>query len=119
MNLELYQSVTLSVDLPEYHLTTGQPVMLIDYVPHPQGGEMGCILEVFDDSGESIAVVTVPQSSLERPTTSIPPSLTVLFEPLVPARDGQTIGQDQPVKVCKPAPPKRSPVEAEGLHVHL
>jgi hypothetical protein len=119
MNLELYQPMTLPVDLPEYHLTTGQSVMLIDYVSHPQGGETGCILEVFDDSGESIAVVTVPQSSLERPTTAIPPSLTVFFEPLVPARDGQTIGPDQPVRVYKPAPPKRSPVEAEGIQVHL
>lgn len=37
----------------------------IDRVPHPQGGEEGAILEVFSVSGDTIAVVTVPLSSIE------------------------------------------------------
>jgi hypothetical protein len=38
---------------------------LVDRVPHPTGGEMGCVLEVFNALGESIAVVTVPESDVE------------------------------------------------------
>jgi hypothetical protein len=33
--------------------------------PHPTGGEDGCILEVFNAVGETIAVVTVPLSAVE------------------------------------------------------
>jgi len=38
---------------------------LIDFVPHPQGKEDGCILEVFNAVSESIAVVTVPKSAIQ------------------------------------------------------
>ena len=38
---------------------------LIDFVPHPSGGETGCVLEVFNALGESIAVVAVPLSAVE------------------------------------------------------
>jgi hypothetical protein len=37
----------------------------VDSVPHPYGGEDGSILEVFNALGESIAVVTVPESDIE------------------------------------------------------
>jgi hypothetical protein len=37
---------------------------VIDYVPHPTGGEEGAILEIFNAIGESIAVVTVPISAI-------------------------------------------------------
>jgi hypothetical protein len=40
-------------------------VTLIDRVPHPTGDEDGYILEVFNAIGESIAVLTVPQSAVE------------------------------------------------------
>jgi hypothetical protein len=40
-------------------------VTLIDRVPHPTGGEAGYILEVFNAIGESIAVITAPQSAVE------------------------------------------------------
>jgi hypothetical protein len=39
--------------------------VLVDYVQHPQGGEQGCVLEVFNALGESIAVVAVPDSDIE------------------------------------------------------
>ena len=38
--------------------------MLVDYVPHPRGGEEGAVLEVFNAVGKSIAVVTVPASAV-------------------------------------------------------
>ncbi|MBK1987189.1 DUF4926 domain-containing protein [Sphaerospermopsis aphanizomenoides BCCUSP55] len=66
MKLELYQYIFLTRDLPEYNLKTGDVAMLIDYVTHPQGGENGYILEVFNAAGDSIAVFTVPISAVEQ-----------------------------------------------------
>ena len=62
MNLELYQQVYLNHDLPEYQLKKGDIATLIDFVPHPQNQEEGCILEVFNALGESIHVVAIPKS---------------------------------------------------------
>ncbi|NEQ64546.1 MAG: DUF4926 domain-containing protein [Symploca sp. SIO2D2] len=63
--LELYQRVVLSCDFPDYNLEKGDVVVLIDYVPHPSGGEDGYILEVFNAVGESINVVAVPMSAVQ------------------------------------------------------
>ncbi len=65
MTLELYQRVALRRDLQEHHLKKGDVATLIDHVPHPNGGEDGYILEVFNALGESIAVVAVPISDVE------------------------------------------------------
>lgn len=65
MNLELYENVALRVDLPEEGLRQGDVVMLLDFVPHPQGGEDGCVVEVFNAVGESIVVTVVQKSQLE------------------------------------------------------
>ncbi|NMG08902.1 DUF4926 domain-containing protein [Brasilonema sp. UFV-L1] len=65
MTLELYKEVALTLDLSEYQLKAGDIATLIDFVPHPTGGENGCVLEVFNAVGESIAVVTVPVSAVE------------------------------------------------------
>lgn len=62
---ELYTDITLTRDIPEHGLIRGDIATLIDYVAHPNGGEDGCILEVFNVLGESIAVVTVPVSAIE------------------------------------------------------
>ncbi len=37
----------------------------IDYVPGSEGGEPGCVLEVFNALEESIAVVVVRESEIE------------------------------------------------------
>jgi hypothetical protein len=65
MTLELYQEVALNCDVPEYQLRVGDIATLIDFVAHPTGGEEGCILEVFNAVGQSIAVVAVPVSAIE------------------------------------------------------
>jgi hypothetical protein len=65
MKLPLYQYVALRQDLPEHHLRAGDIAVLIDYAPHPSGGPEGCLLEVFNALGESIAVVAVPESAVE------------------------------------------------------
>lgn len=62
--LELYQDVALTLDIPEHHLKIADVATLIDYVTHPTGGEEGCVLEVFNAKGESIAVVTIPVSAI-------------------------------------------------------
>jgi hypothetical protein len=38
---------------------------LVDHVPHPTGDEEGCLLEVFNALGESLAVVAVRLSDIE------------------------------------------------------
>ena len=63
--IELYQDVALTRDIPEHHLKIGDVATLIDYVPHPADGEAGCMLEVFNAKGESIAVVAIPVSAIE------------------------------------------------------
>ncbi len=64
MKLDLYQRVALRDDLPEHHLKRGDVATLVDYVPHPGGGEDGYVLEVFNVLGESIAVIAVPISAV-------------------------------------------------------
>ena len=62
MELELYEYVALKRDLPEYQLRAGDVAVLIDFVPHPAAGEMGCVLELFNALGDSIQVIVVPRS---------------------------------------------------------
>ncbi len=64
--LELYQYVALSRDLLEHKLKQGDVAMLIDYVTHPSGGEDGYILEVFNAIGDSMRVLTIPISAVEK-----------------------------------------------------
>lgn len=65
MTLELHQEVALTHDLPEYELREGDIATLIDFVSHPNGGEEGCVLEVFNAVGESLTVIAVPISTVE------------------------------------------------------
>jgi Domain of unknown function (DUF4926) len=65
MKLCLYERVALTQDLEERGLRKGDVGVLIDYVPHPKGGEEGCLLEVFNALDESIAVVSVRLSDIE------------------------------------------------------
>lgn len=65
MTLKLYQEVALTRDLPESELRAGDIATLIDFVSHPNGGEEGCVLEVFNAVGESLAVIAVPISTVE------------------------------------------------------
>lgn len=65
MTLELYKEVALTRDLPEYQLRAGDIATLVDFVSHPSGGEAGCVLEVFNAVGESLAVISVPISAVK------------------------------------------------------
>ena len=70
MDLELYQDIALTRNFPEYQLQQGDIATLIDFVPHPNGGETGCVLEIFNAVGESIKVVTVSISGVKRLTSN-------------------------------------------------
>jgi hypothetical protein len=72
-------SLSLGRDISEHNLKRGDIVMLIDYVTHPDAGEDGYILEVFNGAGESIAVFTVPTSAVEK----LPSNVVVAVRPLV------------------------------------
>jgi hypothetical protein len=73
MTMELYQEVSLTRDQPEYGLRAGDIATLVDFVPHPNNGEEGCVLEIFnakrkrDDKsfGESLTEIAVPISAIE------------------------------------------------------
>ena len=65
MKPDLYSEVALTRDVPEHRLKRGDMATVVEYVRHPKGGEEGCVLEVFNVLGESIAVVTVPISAIE------------------------------------------------------
>jgi hypothetical protein len=64
MKPELYKEVALTRDIPTEKLKKGDVAIVVDYVPHPTGGEEGAILEIFNAIGESIAVLTVPLSAI-------------------------------------------------------
>ena len=65
-NIELYQRVALTQDLPEHHLCKGDVAVVVEYLPgtSTSGGEDGYALEVFNAVGETIAVVRVPVSAV-------------------------------------------------------
>ena len=63
--LHLYQEVALTRDFPDYELRAGDIATVVDFVPHPNGGEDGCVLEVFNAVGESLKIITVPVSTVE------------------------------------------------------
>lgn len=65
MALQLYQDVALTRDIPEHRLQAGDIATLVDFVSHPHGGEKGCVLEVFNAIGESVAIVAIPLSAVE------------------------------------------------------
>ena len=65
MTLELYSEVALTQNIAQHNLKIGDVATLVDFVSHPQGGEEGCVLEIFNAVGESIDVVTVPISAIK------------------------------------------------------
>ena len=63
MKYELFKDMALTRDLPEERLRRGDIVKLVEYHVAPDGEE-GYSAEVFNALGDTIAVVTVPESAL-------------------------------------------------------
>ncbi len=61
----LYEWVALRRDVAGHGLRKGDVAVLVDRVPHRSGGEAGCVLEVLNAVGETIAVLTAPESDVE------------------------------------------------------
>jgi hypothetical protein len=81
MRLKLYQEVAVTRDMPEENLKAGDVAVLVDYVPHPRGGEEGAILEVFNAVGETIAVATVPASAIAPLRADQMPAVRMILQP--------------------------------------
>lgn len=73
MNVDLYQDVILTVDLPEHGLCAGDVGALVERHNVP-GKEVGYSVEFFDMTGRTVAVVTVPSSLFRAPTSADRPS---------------------------------------------
>lgn len=65
MTLKLYTEVALTQNIAEHNLKMGDIATLVDFVLHPQKGEEGCVLEIFNAVGESIAIIIVPVSMIK------------------------------------------------------
>jgi uncharacterized protein DUF4926 len=65
MKFELFREVALTRDFPEHQLRAGDLATLVDFLHHPSGGEDGCVLEVFNAVGKTIAVITASLSAIE------------------------------------------------------
>jgi hypothetical protein len=64
MTFELYSEAALTRDLPEHNLRRGDVVVVIDHHV-ARDGEEGYSIEVFNATGDTIAVTTVLESHLE------------------------------------------------------
>lgn len=78
MSLELYQRAILTADVPAEGLRAGDIGTIVDKHVVPGVSETGYSVEFFDLTGRTVAVVTVPASSLRQPTTEDIPSARAL-----------------------------------------
>jgi hypothetical protein len=78
MALEMYQRTILTVDLPAEGLRAGDVGTIVDEHVVPGVKETGYSVEFFDMTGGTVAVVTVPASSLREPTPADRPSVRVM-----------------------------------------
>lgn len=74
MAIELFKRVALRIDLPEHGLRKGDIATIVENLPG-KDCEDGYALEVFNAVGDTIAVVTVPQSAVELLTADEIPSV--------------------------------------------
>ncbi|MEX2172079.1 MAG: DUF4926 domain-containing protein [Pirellulales bacterium] len=76
--LELYKDAILTVDLPNEKLRAGDVGTVVERHQVPGLGEVGYSVEFFDMIGRTVAVVTVPASSLRAPTSADLPAVREL-----------------------------------------
>ena len=69
MAFELYRDVILTVDVPEHGLCAGDVGTVVER--HVVSGiEDGYSVEFFDMSGQTVAVVTLRESAIRKPTAA-------------------------------------------------
>ncbi|HRQ42319.1 MAG TPA: DUF4926 domain-containing protein [Chloroflexota bacterium] len=64
MTYRLFEQVVLRQDIPEKNLRRGDVATIVEHHPMHQG-EDGYSLELFNGIGETIAVITVPESAIQ------------------------------------------------------
>ena len=74
MTIDLFQRVALRIDIPEHQLRKGDVATVVEHLPG-KNCEDGYALEVFNAVGDTIAVITVPESSVEPLTADVIPSV--------------------------------------------
>ncbi len=74
MKIDLFKRVALKIDIPDQDLHKGDVATIVEHLPG-KNTEDGYDLEVFNAVGESIAVVTVPESAVEPLTADKIPSV--------------------------------------------
>ena len=79
MKMELFKRVALRVDLPEHGLRKGDVATIVEHLPG-KDCEDGYALEVFNAVGDTIAVITVPQSAVAPLTADVIPSVRPLAQ---------------------------------------
>lgn len=79
MKPNLFEDIALTRNITKENLQKGDIAVVIDYVPAPDGGEEGAVLEVFNAIGESLAVVTVPVSAIAPLRADQVPSVRTLI----------------------------------------
>jgi len=63
--IELYKEGVILRDLPEHHLHAGDVGTVVEILKHPSGGPRGIMLEVCNVLGDTVAVVTLPETDVE------------------------------------------------------
>ena len=77
MKIDLFKRVALKIDLPDQNLRRGDIATIVEHLPG-KNGEDGYALEVFNAIGDTIAVITVPESAVEPLTADEIPSVRPL-----------------------------------------
>lgn len=78
MPFELYRDVILTRDIPENGLRAGDVGTVVERHIVPGLAEEGYSVEFFDMTGNTVAVVTLPVSSLRLPTPADRPAVRAL-----------------------------------------
>jgi hypothetical protein len=78
MPFDLYSDVILTRDVPASGLRAGDVGTLVERHAVPGVPEDGYSVEFFDMTGDSVAVVTLPESVLRMPTAADRPAARAL-----------------------------------------
>ena len=78
MALQLFKSAILTTDIPDHDLHAGDVGTIVEEHRIAGMSEPGYSVEFFDMTGQTVAVVTVPASSLREPTPSDRPSVRIM-----------------------------------------
>lgn len=78
MPFDLYGDVILTRDVPASGLRAGDVGTLVERHAVPGVPEEGYSVEFFDMTGDSVAVVTLPESVLRMPTAADRPAVRAL-----------------------------------------